>query len=145
MVNVNASVFVHTPPSVVWDIIVDLDAEPTYWKGTKSIRNISADGDVVRREVTIAFRDKRCLQTVRLQPPHAIHYEFTKGIIQGSKRVTATADKGGTILAATWDIRLTGMMGMFSGAIAGHIREGTQQALESIKRAAEANALECRK
>ena len=137
MVRVEESVLVRAPPHTVWDIVSDLDAEPTYWKGTKSVRNISRDGDTVRREITIAFRDKRCVQTVRLHPRHTIEFEFTNGIIQGSKTVTVSGSGEGTALAATWDIRFGGMMGMFGGAITGHIRKGTQQALESIKRDAE--------
>ena len=138
MVSIEEMVLVRAPPDIVWDIISDLDAEPTYWKGTKAIRNISQEGDVVRREVTIAFRDKRCMQTVRLHPPHTIRYEFTDGIIRGNKTVSMAGSDDGTTLAASWEIKLTGMMGMFSGAITGHIRDGTRQALESIKRAAEA-------
>lgn len=139
MVSIKEMVLVRAPPNVVWEIISDLDAEPTYWKGTKAIRNISREGDAIHREVTIAFRDKRCMQTVRLRPPHTIHYEFTRGIIQGSKTLSMAGNDDGTTLAASWEIRLTGMMGMFSGAITGHIRDGTRQALEAIKSAAEAS------
>ena len=138
MASIREMVLVRAPPDTVWDIISDLDAEPLYWKGTKSIRNISREGDVVHREVTIAFRNKRCMQTVRLRPPHTIHYEFTKGIIQGSKTLSMAGNDDGTTLAASWEIKLTGMMGMFSGAITGHIQDGTRQALGAIKSAAEA-------
>ena len=137
MVRVEASVLVQAPPHTVWKIVSDLDAEPAYWKGTKSVRNISRDGDTLRREITIAFRDKRCVQTVRLHPHHTIEFEFTDGIIRGSKRVTISSSGEDTTLTATWDIRFTGMMSMFGGAITGHIRKGTLQALESIKMDAE--------
>jgi uncharacterized protein YndB with AHSA1/START domain len=140
MVRVEASVLVRAPPHTVWEIVSDLDSEPTYWKGTKSIRNISRDGDTLRREITIAFRDKRCVQTVRLHPPHTVEFEFTDGIIQGSKTVTVSGGGEGATLTATWDIRFTGMMGMFGGAITGHIKKGTRQALEAIKSEAEGRA-----
>ena len=138
--SIEEMVLVRAPPEIVWGIVSDLDAEPTYWKGTKAVRNLSRDGEVIHREVTIAFRNKRCMQTVRLNPPHTIHYEFTGGIIQGNKTISMDGNDEGTTLAASWEIRLTGMMGMFSGAITGHIRDGTRQALKSIKSAAEAKA-----
>ena len=38
-----------------------------------------------------------------------------------------------TILSTYWDIKLTGMMGMFTGIIKKHIKSGTEQAMQSIK------------
>lgn len=137
MAKVAESVTVDAPPGTVWEIVSDLDGEPAYWKGTKSVKNVSCEGNTVRREITIAFRNKKCMQTVRLHPPDRIDFEFTGGIIKGSKTVTLAADGDGTILAAEWDVRLGGMMGMFSGAITGHIKEGTRQALKAIKGEAE--------
>jgi len=40
---------------------------------------------------------------------------------------------GKTILSTYWDIRLTGMMGMFKGMMKKHIKSGTEQAMQSIK------------
>lgn len=137
MVRVEASVLVRATPHIIWGIVSDLDSEPTYWKGTKSIRNISRDGDTIKREITIAFRNKKCIQTVRLHHPHTIEFEFIDGIIRGSKTITISDGSNGATLKAVWDISLTGMMGMFAGAITGHIRSGTQQALEAISRDAE--------
>ena len=139
MAKIEESVMVQADPQKVWEIVSDLDAEPKYWKGTKSIRNISRDDNMIRREITIAFRNKRCMQAVRLDPPHKIHYEFTEGVIQGNKTVTVTGEGASTTISVTWDTSLTGMMGMFSGSISGHIRKGTKMALDSIKREAEEN------
>jgi hypothetical protein len=41
----------------VWDVIADFDKEPEFWHGTKSIKNISKTGNIVEREVVIAFRN----------------------------------------------------------------------------------------
>ena len=41
------------------------------------------------------------------------------------------------LLRATWNIKLTGMMGMFTGIVTNHIKSGTEQALQSIKKEAE--------
>jgi len=37
----------------------------------------------------------------------------------------------------SWDVKLSGMMGMFTGIVTKHIKSGTNQALESIKQEAE--------
>ena len=121
----------------VWEIVSDLDKEPEFWRGTRSVRNVSRDGNRVVREVTIAFKNKRCMQEVTLEPKNRVHARFTEGIIQGEKSITVSEDGGLTVLSARWDIVLTGMMGVFSGMIKKHIQSGTEQALRSIKEVAE--------
>jgi len=73
------------------------------------------------------------MQEVKLQPKEKIEVRFTKGIIDGSKIITLTAKEEKTLLKVKWDIKLTGMMGMFTGMIKKHIESGTVQALEKIK------------
>jgi carbon monoxide dehydrogenase subunit G len=133
MAEIEVSVEISAPVDKVWDIISDIDNEPKFWKGTKEIRNISKNGNIVNREITIAFRDQKCMQEVRLQPKEKIEVVFTKGIIEGSKIITLTGKDEKTILSAKWDIKLTGMMGMFTGIIKKHIESGTIQALQKIK------------
>jgi len=117
----------------VWDIVSDIDNEPKFWKGTKEVRNISKDENTVKREVTIAFRDQKCLQEVKIYPKEKIHAKFTKGIIAGEKIVSLIPKGEKTTLSTSWDIKLTGMMGMFTGMIKKHIKSGTEQAMQSIK------------
>ena len=38
----------------VWDVIADFDKDPELWHG-KSIKNISKTGNIVEREVVVAF------------------------------------------------------------------------------------------
>ncbi len=117
----------------VWDIISDIDNEAKFWKGTKKVKNLSKDGNTIWREVIIAFRDQKCLQKVRLYPKEKIEVKFTKGILRGEK-ITSLVSKGEkTVLNTVWDIKLTGMIGMFTGVIKRHIKCGTVQALQSIK------------
>ena len=40
-------------------------------------------------------------------------------------------------LEAVWDVKLSGMMGMFTGMIKKHIKSGTEQALQAIKKEVE--------
>lgn len=137
MTLINASVQIKAPLDKVWDIVSDLDNEPKFWKGTKEVKNISKENNLVRREITIAFRDKKCLQDVSLYPKEKIEANFTKGIIQGTKTINLSSKGETTKLETIWDIKLGGMMGMFTGMIKKHIKNGTEQALQSIKEEAE--------
>ena len=93
-----------------------------------------------KREIIIAFRDQKCLQEVKLQPKERIEAVFTKGIISGEKIVSIIRkDDDESILKTVWDIKLTGMMGMFTGMIKKHIKSGTEQAMNSIKEEIERN------
>lgn len=137
MAQIQASIEINASLEKIWNIVSDLDSEPRFWKGTKEIRNISKEGNVVSREITIAFKDSKCLQTVTVFPKERIQVQFTKGIIDGTKTITVTPQGNKTVLEATWDIKLTGMMGMFTGMVKKHIQSGTEQALQSIKEEAE--------
>ena len=137
MVEISASVVVNASLGKVWHIISDLDGEPKFWKGTKEVRNISKEDNVVTREITIAFKDSKCMQTVTLHPKERIEATFTKGILNGTKTLSLSPKDGATLLEAVWSIKLSGMMGMFTGMVKKHIQSGTEQALASIKQEAE--------
>ncbi|CAD6514889.1 Cyclase/dehydrase [metagenome] len=133
MAEIEVSVEINASVDKVWEVVSDLDKEPEFWKGTKEIRNISKNGNSVSREVTIAFRDQKCMQEIKLEPKEKIEIKFTKGIIDGTKIITLSPIEEKTILKTKWDIKLTGMMGMFTGVIKKHIENGTVQALQKIK------------
>ena len=137
MTVIQASVDINAPIEKIWDIISDLDNEPKFWKGTKEVRNISKEENKVNREITIAFRDQKCLQDVTLYPKEKVQAVFTKGIINGTKTITLTKKDEGANLETVWDIKLSGMMGMFTGMVKKHIKSGTEQALQSIKQEVE--------
>jgi len=133
-VEINASV------DKVWDIVSDIDNEPKFWKGTKQVKNLLKEEDIITREITIAFRDQKCLQKVKLEPKKRIKAKFIKGIINGEKIISIIPNQEKTILRTVWDIKLTGMMGMFTGMIKNHIKSGTEQAMQSIKETIEQNS-----
>jgi len=133
MAVIETSIEINVPAEKVWGLVSDIDNEPKFWKGTKEVRNISREGDVVNREIVIAFRDQKCQQKVTLYPKEKIVAVFTKGIISGNKTVKLIPQENQTLLEVKWDIKLTGMMGMFTGMIKKHIRSGTDLALQSIK------------
>jgi uncharacterized protein YndB with AHSA1/START domain len=126
-VEINASV------DKVWDIVSDIDSEPKFWKGTKEVKNISKEGNIISREIIIAFRDQKCLQEVEIFPKERIEARFIKGVLNGKKTMLLTPKEDKTLLCALWDIKLTGVMGMFTGMIKKHIKSGTEQAMNSIK------------
>ena len=139
MATIDTSIGINAPIDRVWDIISDLDNEPKFWKGTKETRIISRDGNVVTREITIAFRDSKCMQKITIQPKEKIYAEFTEGIIKGSKTLNLKPKDDSSLLEANWDVKMSGLAGMFTGMIKKHIRSGTEQALESIKQKAESS------
>ncbi|WP_420544992.1 type II toxin-antitoxin system RatA family toxin [Nitrosopumilus sp.] len=133
MTTIEVEVEIDASQDKVWEVISDIDNEPKFWKGTKKVRNISKEGNKVNREIIIAFRDQKCLQEVTLQPKEKIEAKFTKGIIQGEKIVSIIPRDKKVILKTIWNIKLTGLMGMFTGMIKNHIKSGTEQAMQSIK------------
>ena len=123
----------------VWEVISDIDNEPKFWKGTKEVKTLSTEGNIIKREITIAFRDQKCLQEIQLKPKETIKAKFTKGILNGTKIITLTPKENNLIILETiWDIKLSGMMNMFTAMIKNHIKSGTEQAMTSIKKEIEA-------
>ena len=137
MAEIHASVDVNGTIDKVWDVISDLDNEPKFWKGTKEIRNISSSENKINREITIAFRDQKCMQEVTIFPKQKIEAKFTKGIIKGEKILNLKETEDGCSLEAVWKIKLSCMMGIFTGMITKHIQSGTEQALQAIKQEVE--------
>ena len=137
MTIINSSIDINAPIEKVWNIISDLDNEPKFWKGTKESRTISKDGNVVIREIIIAFRDSKCMQKITLYPKEKIYAEFTDGILKGSKTLNLKPKENSLWLEVEWDIKMTGLAGMFTGMLKGHVKGGTEQALELIKLEAE--------
>ena len=133
MATIEVEIEINSTIDKVWEIVSDIDNEPKFWKGTKEVKNISKEGNIINREITIAFRDQKCLQQVEIHPKEKIIARFTKGIIEGEKIISITSKGEKTILSTYWDIRLTGMMGMFTNMIKKHIKSGTEQAMQSIK------------
>jgi carbon monoxide dehydrogenase subunit G len=137
MALIEISTQVNAPSDKVWDIISDLDNETKYWKGTKQIRNISKEGNKITREITLVFRDSKCMQEITLSPKEKIEAVFTDGLLKGTKTINLKPTEKGVSLEAVWDIKISGMTGMFTGMVKKHIRNGTEQALQSIKEEAE--------
>src|SRR5215831_13029378 len=133
MVLIHASKVVAAELDSVWDIVADIDREPEFWHGTKSIKNISKTGNIVEREVVIAFRNSKCREIVKLDNKKSINIEIIQGPIRGKKIITLSTIKDNTTrIEVEWDIRLSGFYGIFTGMIKKHILRGTEESLERI-------------
>ncbi|MGI0042291.1 MAG: type II toxin-antitoxin system RatA family toxin, partial [Nitrososphaeraceae archaeon] len=118
----------------------DLDREPEFWHGTKSIRNISKKGNTIERDVVIAFRYSVCREIVPLDPKNRIKTEILSGPIKGIKTVTLTSiDSNATSVKVNWDIELSGFYKFFYGMVKKHIHKGTEDALERISKELDQN------
>ena len=138
MVNFHTAKKINAPVSEVWKILSDIDREPEFWHGTKSIKNITKSDKVVEREVVIAFKSSVCKETVTIDPLKSITTEITDGPLKGKKVVVINPDGDQeSIVDVEWDIRLSGFMGIFSKMVKKHILEGTNDALERISKAVE--------
>ena len=138
MITINTSREISASLDRIWNIIADVDNEPKYWHGTKTVKNISRDNNRIEREVTIAFKDSRCRQTVLLNPNKSVEIIITEGPIKGTKTVMLhPLDNRKTRIDVVWKIKLTGLLSVFAGMVKGHMSKGTDEALVRIAEAAE--------
>ena len=133
MVLIHASRDVTGALDSVWDVIADIDREPEFWHGTKSIKNISKTGNIIEREVIIAFRNSKCREIVQLDVKKSIKVEIIEGPIKGKKTIALIAIENDTTrIDVEWNIKINGLFGIFTGMIKKHILKGTEEALERI-------------
>ena len=132
MVRIEVSREINASIETVWNIASNIDDEPKYWYGTKSVKNLNTVGNTITREVIIAFKNSKCMETVVLNPMKSIEVQITEGPMKGSKIITLNNAGGKTKVDVVWDIKLSGMMSMFTGMVKGHIEQGTKDALERI-------------
>jgi len=138
MANFHTSKKIHAPVSEVWKVLSDIDREPEFWHGTKSIKNISKLDNIVEREVVIAFKNSVCKETVTLDPMKSITTNITEGPLKGKKIVVINPNGDNeSVVDVEWDIRLSGFMGIFSKMVTKHILEGTNDAMNRISKAIE--------
>jgi len=138
MANFHTSKKIDAPLSEVWKVLSDIDREPEFWHGTKSIKNISKSDNIVEREVVIAFKNSVCKETVTIVPMKSITTDITEGPLKGKKVVVITREgEKASVVDVEWDIRLSGFMGIFSKMVKKHILEGTNDALNRISKEVE--------
>jgi carbon monoxide dehydrogenase subunit G len=128
---------ISAPLDDVWNLVSDVDREPEFWHGTKSVKNIRKEGNVVERETVIAFRNAVCKEIVTLDAKNAVKKRIIDGPIIGTKDIILTPiGTNETRVEVKWDITVKGLFGLFRGIIKKHISEGTRDALNRISNTA---------
>ena len=139
MPKIDHSIEINAPKDSVWEIISDLDNEPEYWYGTREVRNISKDGNIINREIVQNFRGHKILQKVTLHPKDSIEIQYLKGLTEGTKTISIESkDASRQILRVLWDAHFTGIFWLVTPWLKKHTENGTLGALDRIKVAAEA-------
>ena len=135
MIAIQVSRELAAPLDKVWEIIADVDREPEFWYGTKSIKNTKKTEKIIEREVVISFRNSICKEIVTLDPKKSVKISIIDGPMKGTKNITIN-DVGNnkTKIDVEWDIKLAGFLGMFTRMVKKHISEGTEEALERISK-----------
>ncbi len=135
MIAIQVSRELAAPLDKVWEIIADVDREPEFWYGTKSIKNTKKIGKIIEREVVISFRNSICKEIVTLDPKKSVKISIIDGPMKGTKNIMIN-DVGNnkTRIDVVWDIKLAGFLGMFTRMVKKHISEGTEEALERISK-----------
>lgn len=136
MVEIKVRVQINAPTNKVWEIISDVDSDSSFWKGTTAIRNLTKDGPVITREVTIGKVD-RCSQTVTLFPKEGVNVRWTKGSITGTKDLMLVPMGNATQLEVVLKYKLTGMATFMSGKITKDLQREADEAVQLIKEKAE--------
>jgi hypothetical protein len=137
------SIEINASQDRVWEVISDLDGEPRFWRGTRSVKNLSRDGNVVRREIYQNFGNHAIQQKVILNPKTEIEVQYLKGITEGTKKLRINlTGQNSQKLTAEWDVKFSGIYKLGTPFITGHVRKGTKEALQRIKDVLEGRKIE---
>ena len=124
---------INTKIDNLWNIISNVDKDPDYWHGTRSIKNMKKEGNIIERETAISFKESKCKEIVTLYPKYQTTTEIIEGPLIGSKTITLDKiDENNTRINVKWDIHLNGFLGPFTIFVKKHILKGTEEALNRI-------------
>jgi hypothetical protein len=127
------------PIDNLWKIISDVDRDPKYWYGIKSVRNIKKEDNIIERETIISFKNRKCKEIIKLESnkKYQIDIQIIEGPILGKKIISLeNIDKNKTRINVIWDILLNGFARFFTWVLKKHILKGTEEALGRISKMA---------
>ena len=138
MVSVRVEREIPASLDTVWNIISDIDNDPQYWLGTKSVKTLNNNGDIIEREIVLAFKESTCREIVVLDPKKSVEINIIDGVMKGTeKAITLNSNEANkTKIDVVWNLRLSGFKRVFELMLKKHIKEGTQDALTRIANAA---------
>lgn len=138
VLSISESKEIAAPIDRVWDILADVDADPRYYPGLKSIRNISKEGNVIEREAIVGLLNQKIHQTIVIKPKESVEAEMAGGPMRGTRSVTLTpSGEDKTRVNISWKLEIKGIPPFFRGRARSQFVEGTKEALERIARAAQ--------
>jgi hypothetical protein len=138
MPKIETTIEINAPRDRVWEIISDVDHEPEYWWGTKAVKNSSREGNILNREIVQNFGNEKILQKVILRPMDEVETIYLKGVTEGTKLIKIeSVSEEKQIVIAKWNIRFAGFYSLMSYFISRHVKKGTIDALDRIKKASE--------
>jgi hypothetical protein len=111
MIAFHISKEIHASLDEVWNIGSNIDREPEFWHGTKSVKNIRKEGNIVERETVIAFRNAVCKEIVTLDPKNSVKKKMIDGPITGTKDIKVTPLAANKTLG---DIIVRGFFGLWA-------------------------------
>ena len=132
MVEIKVKVQIDAPLEKVWDVISQVNDDPKFWTLTKSIRNLSRQGNETEREVIVGKTDI-CHQKVTLLPKEAIHIVWTKGVITGTKDIVLTSLGNRTLLEVEMNYTISGLASLFPRRNAEELQIEAEVAVDLIK------------
>lgn len=136
MIKIETKIQIAASQDRIWNIVSRIDHDHHYWKGIKSIKNISKDRNFVTREITL-INGSRCFQKVILFPREGIHIRYTKGPMVGIKDILLTSMGAATILEVQIEYRLSGVVRLVPKSILEELQSESELALQLIKEAVE--------
>jgi carbon monoxide dehydrogenase subunit G len=133
MIKIQVSKEIHASLDKIWNLVSDIDREPEFWHGTKSVKNMKKDGNVVERETVIAFRNAVCKEIVILDAKNSVKEKILSGPITGTKDIRITplaANK--TRVDVQWNTTVRGFFRLFGGRVKKHISQRNRDGLDRI-------------
>jgi ribosome-associated toxin RatA of RatAB toxin-antitoxin module len=142
VVTIRDSLEVSAPLDRVWDIVADVDNDPKYWPNIHTVNNISKDGNVMEREVTVGFRKSKSRQTILLNPKKSVEITMTEGPVRGTRVVTLSPmdgekNKTKTKIEISWNIELSAIPILGRSIVKNNLANDTMEALSRIAKVVE--------
>ena len=136
MVEIRVKIQIDAPIGKVWNVISQVDNDSEFWNLTKLLRNTSKKENEIVREIMLDKIDK-CSQTVTLLPKEAVHVQWTKGVITGTKDILLTVHGSSTLLEVKMDYAISGPSRFFPGKLKEKLQIEAEYALDLIKEKSE--------
>jgi len=132
MIEITTKIMIDASPNQVWKIISEINDDSKFWKGMMKIRNLSKEGNVINREVTLKNADK-CHQKIILFHMEGIHIRWTRGAINGIKDIMITPIGKQTLLKVEMNYKIRGVASLFSRDVSEDLLNEAELAMQLIK------------